>query len=215
MSQLHFYINGQPFHIDNPDPRTLLVDFLRSPEIGLTGTKKSCGQGGCGACTVMLSYYKQSTRKVYFESINSCLRPICSLDGMEITTTEGIGSVNTAVDETQFHIAKDNGSQCGFCTPGWVMNMHASLLERGKQGFTKKEIEALFDGNICRCTGYRPILYAFKHFATDWNEKEDSEGIVQCLVDPAEKPEIKPVSPPDFPGVFKEKPKPVNFTKNG
>ena len=186
MRDLHFFINGKPYHVHNPDPRTLLVDFLRSPEIGLTGTKKSCAQGGCGACTVMLSYYDSETEKVYFESINSCLRPICSLDGMEITTTEGIGSVNTTLNPVQWQIAKDNGSQCGYCTPGWVMNMHAHLVANGDKGLTKKEIEALFDGNICRCTGYRPILYAFKHFATDWDPEKDNEGVVQCTVDPEE-----------------------------
>lgn len=214
MSQLHFYINGQPFFINDPDPRTLLVDFLRSPEVGLTGTKKSCGQGGCGACTVMLSYYKEETKKVYFESINSCLRPICSIDGMEITTTEGIGSVNTQLNPAQYQVAKDNGSQCGFCTPGWVMNMHAHLVSKGKEGFTKKEIEDLFDGNICRCTGYRPILYAFKHFATDWDPVKDNKGVVQCIVDPAEKPVVQAI-PPDFPDELKDAPRPVSFQKNG
>jgi xanthine dehydrogenase/oxidase len=214
MKNLHFYVNGKPFHVQNPDPRTLLVDFLRSSEVGLTGTKKSCAQGGCGACTVMLSYYKRETKKVYFESINSCLRPICSLDGMEITTTEGVGSVNTSVSCVQYEIAKNNGSQCGFCTPGWVMNMHAHLVANGDKGFTKKEIEALFDGNICRCTGYRPILYAFKHFASDWDPVKDNEGVVQCIVDPEENPEVKD-HPVTFPDQLKTDYQPVVFEKNG
>src|SRR4051812_26196829 len=79
---LIFFINNDRIQISDPDPAILLVDYLRSPEVGLMGTKKSCGQGGCGACTVLLSSYDATAGKVVNRSINSCLRPICSLDGM-------------------------------------------------------------------------------------------------------------------------------------
>ncbi len=69
---------------------------------------------------------------------------------------------------TQHQIAVDNGSQCGYCTPGWVMSMHSFLAANGGAHTTQEEIEELFDGNLCRCTGYRSILYAMRHFATDW-----------------------------------------------
>jgi xanthine dehydrogenase/oxidase len=185
-SQLSFFLNGEKVEIDNPDPSTLLVDYLRSTQVGLTGTKHACGQGGCGSCTVTLSYFDNATNKVCNISANSCLRPIVALDGMEVTTVEGLGSVDTEVSPVQYKIAKDNGSQCGYCTPGFVMNMHSLLIAKEGKPLTQKEIEEWFDGNICRCTGYRPILYAMKSFASDWSAK-DEKGTPECFVDPSER----------------------------
>ncbi|MFN3848942.1 MAG: molybdopterin cofactor-binding domain-containing protein [Spirosomataceae bacterium] len=182
---LQFYINGQKHIIQNPDPSVLLVDYLRSTEVGLTGTKHACGQGGCGSCTVMLSYWDEVQNKTVNVSCNSCLRPLVALDGMEVTTIEGLGSVNTEVSPVQYSIAKNNGTQCGYCTPGFVMNMHSLLIEKSDEELTKKEIEQSFDGNICRCTGFRPILYAMKTFASDWSPA-DEIGTPPCVIDPAE-----------------------------
>jgi xanthine dehydrogenase/oxidase len=183
---LEFYINGTRHIVENPDPSVLLIDYLRSTEVGLTGTKHPCGQGGCGGCTVMLSYYDNAAGKVVNVSINSCLRPIVALDGMEITTIEGLGSVNMEISPVQYAIAKDNGSQCGYCTPGFVMNMHSLLIENEGKDLTQKQIEQAFDGNICRCTGFRPILYAMKSFASAWTYKDEA-GTPVCHVDPAER----------------------------
>src|SRR4029079_4502380 len=96
-----------------------------------------------------------------------CLRPLCSLDGMAITTTEGIGSAarGGSLDPVQKSIAENNGSQCGYCTPGWVMNLYSFLRANGGKPLTEEQLEAICDGNLCRCTGYRPILKAFKKFA--------------------------------------------------
>ena len=185
LNDLVFYINEQKHEIQNPDPTILLIDYLRSTKVGLTGTKHSCGQGGCGACTVLLTYWDQTLGKAVTVSCNSCLRLLVSLHGMSITTTEGLGSVNTELSPVQYSIAKNNGSQCGYCTPGFVMNMHALLMEKKGQRLSQKEIEQSFDGNICRCTGFRPILYAMKTFATDWTAKDEA-GTPPCLVDPAE-----------------------------
>lgn len=92
-SDVLFHLNGKKVVIQNPDPSLLLVDYLRSTEVGLTGTKHACGQGGCGSCTVMLSSYDAITEKVEHVSINSCLRPVVALDGMEVTTVEGLGTI--------------------------------------------------------------------------------------------------------------------------
>lgn len=97
--------------------------------------------------------------------INACLRPLVACDGMTITTTEGVGNVRDGYSSVQDAIAKGNGSQCGFCTPGMVMNMHSLLAT--KPGATPADVEAHFDGNICRCTGYRPILSAFHKLVAD------------------------------------------------
>lgn len=213
---LVFFINNQRVEIADPDPKVLLVDYLRSPDVGLTGTKKSCGQGGCGSCTVMLSSYDEATGEVINRSINSCLRPICSLDGMAVTTVEGVGSVKPEVspdgiNPVQYQIAKCNGSQCGYCTPGFVMNMTSFLVANGDRKTTKAEIENLFDGSICRCTGFRPILYAMKSFASDWTKK-DEEGTPECFVDPSEcVPHYDEVKS-EFPAELKKAPRAVHYT---
>jgi xanthine dehydrogenase/oxidase len=218
-SDLIFFINNERIHIADPDPAILLVDYLRSPEVGLTGTKKSCGQGGCGACTVLLSSYDATTDKVVNRSINSCLRPVCSLDGMAITTVEGIGSVKPEVSPdglspVQYRIAKCNGSQCGFCTPGFVMNMHSFLVANGDRKTTKAEIENLFDGSICRCTGFRPILYAMKSFASDWTH-QDEKGTPECYVDPAEEVRHYKKIRNQFPPELRKEPRAVHYRRNG
>lgn len=177
-NQLIFWLNGARVEISNPNPFVRLTDYLR--EVGLTGTKISCGQGGCGACTVMLSYKKPDGMVVH-APINACLRPLCSLDGMLVTTTEGIGSVHKGLDPTQVCIAKYNGSQCGFCTPGFVMNTHAFLQQHPSP--TKQEIEDIYGGNLCRCTGYRPILESMRTFACDYDAAADKSQ--KCLIDPS------------------------------
>ncbi len=159
VNELVFWLNGQRVMIRDPDPAVLLTDYLHS--IGLTGTKVGCGQGGCGACTVMLSHRDPDTGAAVHRAINACLRPLCALDGMMVTTTEGIGNVHEGLDPVQHCIAMQNGTQCGFCTPGFVMTAHAFLQKRPSP--SQQEIEDIFGGNLCRCTGYRPILHGFRH----------------------------------------------------
>jgi xanthine dehydrogenase/oxidase len=176
-----FYVNGNRFAIPDPDPTTLLIDWLRSDAIGFTGTKLSCGEGGCGACTVMLSRWEPEERRVIETAINSCLRPLCSLDGAMITTTEGIGSTREKLDPVQYAIAANNGSQCGFCTPGFVMNMFTFLRNNPKP--EQQQIEDLFDGHLCRCTGYRPILEGMKSFAVDFKKHNTYSTNHRCFAD--------------------------------
>lgn len=214
---LVFYVNGRRTEINEPDPALLLVDYLRSPEVGLTGTKKSCGQGGCGACTVALSSFDDATGEVTTRSVNSCLRPVCSLDGMAVTTVEGLGSVKPevspeGVSPVQYRIAKCNGSQCGFCTPGFVMNMHSFLVSNGERPTTKAEIENLFDGSICRCTGFRPILYAMKSFASDWTPADEA-GTPACEVDPAEEVKHYDHERSEFPQELKRPARAVEYRR--
>src|SRR6266446_6736920 len=95
-NELVFWLNGEKVVIKNPDPSLMLVDYLHS--VGLTGTKVGCGQGGCGACTVMLSHRDSVTGAPVHRAVNSCLRPLCAVDGMLVTTTEGIGNVHGELD---------------------------------------------------------------------------------------------------------------------
>jgi xanthine dehydrogenase/oxidase len=178
-NQLVFWLNGCKVVIPNPDPTILLVEYLHG--IGLTGTKVGCGQGGCGACTVMLSQRDALTGTPVHRAVNACLRPLCAVDGMMVTTTEGIGNVHEGLDPTQYCVAAQNGTQCGFCTPGFVMNAHAFLQQQPAP--SQQEVEDIFGGNLCRCTGYRPILHAMRTFAHDYDAAKDQTQ--KCLIDPA------------------------------
>jgi xanthine dehydrogenase/oxidase len=239
-----FILNGEPVTIDNPSPDLLLIDYLRDPEVGLTGAKKGCGQGGCGACTVVLSTRDAASGRIEHRSINSCLRPVCALDGLAVTTIEGTGQVerpapahpahqvafsraavpltrvtpveaaaaraaarsrdeartiaaarltasrdskgavaaggqaSAGMNPVAYRLAMNNGTQCGYCTPGFVMNMCGLLSNRPEP--TRRQIQDVFDGNLCRCTGYRPILTGMETFAVDWTA-EDEERRMKCL----------------------------------
>ena len=155
-----FYVNSERIEIDNPDPRLLLSDFLRSREQGLTGTKVACGEGGCGACTVIVSRWDLAEGRTVHGPINACLRPLCALDGVRVLTIEGIQGASGGPHPIETSLAACNGSQCGMCTPGFVMNMYAMLGTQPKPG--EQAVEDRFDGNLCRCTGYRSILSAMR-----------------------------------------------------
>jgi xanthine dehydrogenase/oxidase len=167
VTQVNFTLNGNPVVIQNPDPNMSLNEYIRSLP-GYTGTKLTCGEGGCGACTVTAQTFDATLNTNVTISLNSCLRPLCSVGGMSITTIEGIGGQQKGFHPIQERLADNNGTQCGFCSPGMVMSMYSLMQENPTP--TAQEIEDGFDGNICRCTGYRPILSAMKSFASDAEE---------------------------------------------
>jgi xanthine dehydrogenase/oxidase len=194
-NELRFWLNGQEIKIANLDPTTLLVDFLH--ERGLTGTKVGCAQGGCGACTVMVS--RRTRDGIDHRAINSCLRLLASVADSEVTTIEGIGNIHDGLDPVQYSIAVNNGTQCGFCTPGFVMNMHAYLQKH--ESPTQQQIEDIFGGNLCRCTGYRPILHGMRTFACDYEKEKDCTQ--PCQIDPffpiKVREQIMEIGSPDLP----------------
>lgn len=174
-NNLVFYLNGTRVCRENVDPTMLLIDYLRLPEVGLTGTKLVCGEGGCGACTVVMAHKDFQTGQVVERPVNACLRPLCTVDGTMITTAEGLGSMRTGhLNPIQQKIADCNGSQCGFCTPGWVMTMYGLLRNNGQP--TSQEVEDYFSGNLCRCTGYRSILNAMQSFVGDIALQDQAAG---------------------------------------
>uniref|UniRef100_A0A3B4BDJ8 2Fe-2S ferredoxin-type domain-containing protein n=1 Tax=Periophthalmus magnuspinnatus TaxID=409849 RepID=A0A3B4BDJ8_9GOBI len=139
----------------------VLLSYLRR-KVGLTGTKSACGGGGCGACTVMVSRYDHNQETVIHYTVTACLQPLVTLHGAAVVTVEGIGSTKTKLHPVQERIAKAHGSQCGFCTPGMVMSMYTLL--RNKPQPNMEDIREALAGNLCRCTGYRPIIDGFKTF---------------------------------------------------
>lgn len=163
-TSVSFTLNGEPVVVTDAAPCLSLNEWIRA-QPGLTGTKKMCGEGGCGCCIVAVTRMDAVARKETTVAINSCLCSLYSVEGWHITTVEGIGSSTMGFHPIQQQLAQHNGSQCGYCTPGFVMNMY-SLLQQNPQP-TQQAIEDAFDGNICRCTGYRSILDAMKSFAVD------------------------------------------------
>ena len=122
-SSLTIWANGVRHDLSSALPTMSLLEWLRS--IGLTGTKLGCGEGGCGACTVMVSSYDIPTRRVRHRAVNACLFPLCAADWCAVTTVEGIGSTREGegLHPVQERMTQMHGSQCGFCTPGIVMAM--------------------------------------------------------------------------------------------
>uniref|UniRef100_A0A6A7FS67 xanthine dehydrogenase n=1 Tax=Hirondellea gigas TaxID=1518452 RepID=A0A6A7FS67_9CRUS len=158
-SELVFYVNGNRIAVQNPDPEWTLLSYLRN-KLRLVGSKLGCGEGGCGTCTVMLSVLSSGDTVRHYAA-NACLVLLSSLHGKAVTTVEGLGSCKTRLHPVQERIAKAHGSQCGFCTPGFVMSAYA-LLRSQPQPPTMEQLEDALVGNLCRCTGYRPILEGLK-----------------------------------------------------
>jgi xanthine dehydrogenase/oxidase len=175
-----FSINGRLVNVSNPDPSQSLGAFLRTT-LGLTGTKLSCEQGGCGACVVArVSRVARGNTAgvddtVLTESVNSCLLMVPACDGHAYVTAEHlVDPADGKPHPVQTALAERNGTQCGFCSPGFVMGMW-SLLQRDPAP-KGADIEAAFDGHLCRCTGYRPIFDAMQSFAGD---KPTAQGAEQ------------------------------------
>ncbi|KAJ2951464.1 hypothetical protein O0L34_g13616 [Tuta absoluta] len=163
MDKIYFTVNGDHYSLSGSEvgPTTSLSDYLRN-YLQLHGTKTMCHEGGCGACVVSVLLPGTKRREV---SVNSCLVHILSCHQWDITTIEGVGNRKDGYHPIQTRLAAFNGTQCGYCTPGWVMNMYS--LYQNSTKLTMEQIERSFGGNMCRCTGYRPILDAFKSFAVD------------------------------------------------
>uniref|UniRef100_A0A8C2HA93 xanthine dehydrogenase n=1 Tax=Cyprinus carpio TaxID=7962 RepID=A0A8C2HA93_CYPCA len=159
-------------------------------------TKLGCAEGGCGACTVMVSKYHPHQNRIIHYAVNACLAPLCSLHHCAVTTVEGIGSVASKLHPVQERIAKAHGSQCGFCTPGIVMSMYA-LLRNSPQP-SMHDIQEAFQGNLCRCTGYRPILEGYRSF-TKSGCQDSSTLPVQKLYDQSEFMPLDPTQEIIFP----------------
>ncbi|XP_069019866.1 aldehyde oxidase 6 [Embiotoca jacksoni] len=182
---LCFFINGKKVTEKHADPETMLLSFLRE-KLRLTGTKYGCGGGGCGACTVMVSRYQPATKTVVHHAANACLLPLCQLHGAAVTTVEGVGSSRTRIHPVQERIAKAHGSQCGFCTPGMVMAVYALL--RNKPQPSMDDITLALAGNLCRCTGYRPIVDGCRTFCQETNCCQTT-GVGNCCLNRVENPE--------------------------
>jgi carbon-monoxide dehydrogenase small subunit len=136
------------------EARRTLADFLRE-DLSLTGTHLGCEHGICGACTVLVDG----------EAVRSCLMFAVQADGAEVTTIEGLSRRDGTLTPIQAALQAEHGLQCGYCTPGFVVSMHAFLAEHPQP--TDEEIRAGLSGNLCRCTGYQGIIAAMRRAAAE------------------------------------------------
>ncbi len=152
---IRFWRKGQPVEVSGFHPQTTLLDYLRLQERRL-GTKEGCAEGDCGACTVALGRLRGG--RVHYEPVNACILLLGQVDGAEVVTVEDLAAGDD-LHPVQSAMIANHGSQCGFCTPGIVMSLF-TLYHRNERPLSRESINDVLAGNLCRCTGYRPIVDA-------------------------------------------------------
>jgi xanthine dehydrogenase small subunit len=153
---LRFVLDGRIVQVDDPPPTLTVLDYLRE-HLGRCGTKEGCAEGDCGACTVVLGELDENDR-VQWRAVNSCIRFLATIDGKELVTVESLAGPGGDLHPVQQAMVDRHASQCGFCTPGFVMSLFALYLGNAAAG--RDEVLDTLSGNLCRCTGYRPIIDA-------------------------------------------------------
>jgi xanthine dehydrogenase small subunit len=154
---IKFFLNNELIELKNIGARDTLLDFLRVSKC-LTGTKEGCGEGDCGACTVLVG--RVFSGKLDYRAVNSCICLMPSLDASHVVTVEKLKFMDGTLHPIQKAIVESHGSQCGFCTPGIVMSLYDFWLKSLE--VSDENIEKTLQGNLCRCTGYGPIINAAK-----------------------------------------------------
>jgi len=154
---LRFFRRGEIVTLPAVDPSRTLLEVLRE-DLHCTGTKEGCGEGDCGACTVILG--EADGDRVKYSAVNSCIRLAHSVDGMALWTVEDLTQADGSLHPAQQAMVDCHGSQCGFCTPGFVMSLFGLYQTTQGEAISREQAQAALSGNLCRCTGYRPILDA-------------------------------------------------------
>ncbi len=154
---VRFVLDAEVIDLRGPDPTRTVLQFLRE-DLGRTGTKEGCAEGDCGACTVALAEPDPGGGGLRVRAVNACIRFLPTLDGKELLTVESLRAPGGRLHPVQQALVDCHGSQCGFCTPGFVMSLFA--LYKNASNPTRREIDDALAGNLCRCTGYAPIVRA-------------------------------------------------------
>jgi xanthine dehydrogenase small subunit len=156
---IRFLLGGRVVTVDGVPATRTVLEYLRQ-DLGRTGTKEGCAEGDCGACTVVLAELVDG--RAEFKAVNACIQFLPALDGKALFTVEDLLQADGALHPVQEAMVACHGSQCGFCTPGFVMSLWAHYLAHEERGTrpSERETRTALTGNLCRCTGYRPILEA-------------------------------------------------------
>ena len=156
-SNIDFVYQNKIIKIKNPDSNETLLNYVRT-KLKKTGTKEGCAEGGCGACTVVLGELKKD--EINYKAINSCITFLPTLQGKQLILVEDLISKEGLLHPVQQAMVNYHGSQCGFCTPGFIMSLFSMYKANSK--FRDADIKDSIAGNLCRCTGYQPIIKAAK-----------------------------------------------------
>lgn len=154
---VRFVLDGAIIEAAGQHPTCTVLDYLRE-QLHRTGTKEGCAEGDCGACVVLLGELDASATAIHYVPVNSCLQLLPTLNGKSVKTVESLRRGNGSLHPVQAALAASHGTQCGFCTPGIVMSLTGLLQTVAKP--TRVEINDALSGNLCRCTGYKPIIDA-------------------------------------------------------
>ena len=154
---IQFLFNNQIYKIKNPDPNKTILNYVRD-DLKKTGTKEGCAEGGCGACTIVLGELQKN--KIIYKAINACIAFLPTLNGKQLILIEDLIGNNQKLHPVQEAMVKFHGSQCGFCTPGFTMSLFS--MYKNNRSVNKDIVDEALSGNLCRCTGYRPIIDAAK-----------------------------------------------------
>ena len=174
---IRFLLNGETVELDRVSPTETLLDYLRSSR-KLRGSKEGCGEGDCGACTVLVG--KIVGDELVYESVNACIRFVGSLDSCHIVTIEHLRGSDGGLHPVQKAMIDFHGSQCGFCTPGFVMSLYALWMRNPKP--VDAEIEKALQGNLCRCTGYEAIMRAARAISDYGTLMDDALAVERAHV---------------------------------
>ena len=170
-----FLLHLEEHHVPEIDPCTTVLDYLRI-ELGLYGTKEGCASGDCGACTVVVGELKDGD--LHYRTLNACIMLLPTLHGKQLITVEHVGS-DTNLHPIQKAMVNNHGSQCGFCTPGIVMSLFG--LSRQTSNPSRNQITTALSGNLCRCTGYIPIITAAEQALNNAAPDRFDENTVETI----------------------------------
>jgi len=183
---IRFIRKGQMVELADIEPTALLLDYLRETE-GAKGTKEGCGEGDCGACTVAVGRLRDG--RLVYEPVNACIQLLGQVDGAEVVTVEDLVGPEGQLHPVQAAMVESHASQCGFCTPGFVMSLFTLYQAADARTLDRDTVTDWIAGNLCRCTGYRPIVEAAlsacaaprrDHFAANASE---TAGLLSFLAD--------------------------------
>ncbi|GAA5645108.1 xanthine dehydrogenase small subunit [Vibrio proteolyticus] len=184
-----FLLNQELRQESELSPNMTVLNYLRN-QVNKTGTKEGCGSGDCGACTVVLGEVIDG--QLHYRSVNSCLTFVSALHGKQLITVEDLQNSDRSLHPVQQAMVEFHGSQCGYCTPGFIMSMFA--LSKNKPAATKADVMESLAGNLCRCTGYRPIVDAALSLASNEPLMDQFTHFEQKIIAKLESIQAQPAS---------------------
>jgi xanthine dehydrogenase small subunit len=176
MDQVRFILDGELIELESVEPTRTVLQFLRE-DLRRVGSKEGCAEGDCGACTVVIA--ELADDELEMRAVNACIQFLPTLDGKALFTVESLKQDDGSLHPVQQSLVDYHGSQCGFCTPGFVMSMFA--LYKNNASPDRAEIDDALSGNLCRCTGYRPIVDACVHMHDYPAPQNDDYSLVEQL----------------------------------